>query len=178
MSERPQSKSNSRPSGRKDEGEKLIGTNPMAYSKYAIDEVVEAGLMLNGTEAKSLRATAPNLRDSYVEVRAGKTSVEAWLINAHIGPYSHGNIWNHQSTRRRKLLLHRHQIEKMFGAVIQKGMTIVPIRMYFKKGIAKVELGIGKGKKKHDKREDLKKRSADREMDQAMKKSGSRSGED
>lgn len=151
-------------------GEKLIATNPLAHANYFITEVVEAGLVLTGTEVKSLRTSAPNLRDSYVDIRAGASNFEAWLLNAHIAVYSHGNIWNHEPLRKRKLLLHHHQLEKLYGAVSQKGMTIVPIRMYFKKGLAKVELGLGKGKKKYDKREELKKKTAEREMD-IMKKS-------
>lgn len=148
-------------------GEKLIATNPNAHSNYFIEEVVEAGLVLQGTEAKSLRLTAPNLRDSFVEVRASRGSLEAWLLNTHIGPYSHGNIWNHEALRPRKLLLHSHQIERMHGAITQKGLSVVPIRMYFKAGRAKVELGFGKGKKKYDKREDIKKRDAQRDMEVA-----------
>lgn len=155
---------------KKGSGEKLIATNPTARSNYFIDEVVEAGIALTGTEVKSLRAQAPNIRDAYVEVRAGKGPVEAWLMNVHIAPYAYGNIWNHEPLRKRKLLLHKHQIEKMFGNVTQKGMSIIPTRMYFKKGRAKIELGMGKGKKKYDKRQDLKKKSAEREMDQARKK--------
>jgi SsrA-binding protein len=151
------------------DGEKLIATNPLARSNFFIDEVVEAGMVLTGTEVKSLRSTAPNLRDSYVEVKSGRSGVEAWLLNVHIGPYSHGNIWNHEPVRKRKLLLHKHQIEQMYGAVTKKGMTIIPTRMYFKKGMAKIELGLGRGKKKHDKRETLKRKSAEREMDQAKK---------
>jgi SsrA-binding protein len=157
----------------KGEGEKLIATNPVARSNYFIDEIVEAGLVLTGTEVKSLRAQAPNIRDAYVEVRSSATSsgrtIEGWLLNAHIAPYSHGNIWNHEPLRKRKLLLHDHQLQKLYGAITQKGYTVVPIRMYFKKGRAKVEIGLGKGKKKHDKRESLKKKSAQREMDVARK---------
>jgi SsrA-binding protein len=153
----------------KGSGEKLIASNPAARSDYFIEEVVEAGMALTGTEVKSLRTQAPNLRDAYVEIRPQGASLEAWLTNVHIAPYSHGNIWNHEAKRRRKLLLHRHQIEQMFGAITQKGLTIVPLRMYFKQGKAKIELGLGKGKKKYDKREDLKKKSAQREMDLARK---------
>lgn len=152
----------------KGSGEKLIATNPHGRSNYFIEEVVEAGIALSGTEVKSLRAQAPNLRDSYVEVTPAK---EAWLVNVHIAPYAYGNIWNHEPLRRRKLLLHRHQIDRMFGAITQKGLSVIPLRMYFKKGRAKVELGLGKGKKKYDKREDLKKRSAQREMEVARKRS-------
>jgi SsrA-binding protein len=157
------------------DAEKIVATNPNGRSNYFIDEVVEAGLVLTGTEIKSIRAQPPNLRDSFVEVRASGGALEAWLLNAHVAHYSHGNIWNHEPVRRRKLLLHRHQIDKMYGAITQKGLSVIPLRMYFKKGRLKVELGMGKGKKKHDKRQDLKKRSADREMDQARKHSRDRS---
>lgn len=151
------------------DGEKLIASNPAARHNYFIDEVVEAGLVLTGTEVKSLRNQTPNLKDAFVEVSGRAGSMEAWLLNAHIAPYSHGNIWNHDPLRKRKLLLHHHQIEKIFGAITKGGLSVVPLRMYFKKGRAKVELGLGKGKKKHDKRETLKKKSADREMAQARK---------
>jgi SsrA-binding protein len=153
----------------KNTGEKLIASNPSARSNYHIEEVVEGGLVLTGTEVKSLRTHTPNLKDSFVEVLAYKNGFEAWLLNAHISPYSHGNIWNHEPLRRRKVLLHSHQLEKLYGALIQKGMSIVPLRMYFKKGRVKVEIGLGKGKKKYDKREDMKKRDAEREMDLARK---------
>ena len=149
--------------------EKLIATNPLARQNFTIDEIVEAGIMLTGTEIKSIRNQAPNLRDSFVEVKASQSVVEAWVLNIHIGPYAHGNIWNHAPMRRRKLLLHKHQIEKMYGAVTKGGVTIIPTRMYFKGGRAKLELGLGRGKKKHDKREDLKRKSADREISQALK---------
>jgi SsrA-binding protein len=165
---------------KKEPGEKLIASNAAAYSKYSIDEVVEAGLVLTGTEVKSLRAAAPNLRDAFVEVRVGRAGMEAWLLNTHIGPYSHGNIWNHEATRRRKLLLHRHQIERMYGGVTQKGLSIIPLRMYFKQGRAKIELGMGKGKKKYDKRETLKKKDAQRDMEvaRAARQKGTRGGRD
>ncbi|MBL7717144.1 MAG: SsrA-binding protein SmpB [Bdellovibrionales bacterium] len=158
------------------EGEKLIATNPNARSDYFIQEIVEAGMVLTGTEIKSLRSQSPNLRDAYVEIsgRKGAGRLEAWLSNAHIAPYSHGNIWNHDPLRKRKLLLQRHQIEKLFGAITQDGITVIPMRMYFKKGMAKVELGLGKGKKKYDKRQDIKKKSQDREIAQSMKSKQSR----
>jgi SsrA-binding protein len=149
----------------KPQGEKLIASNPIAHANYFIEEVFEAGLVLQGTEVKSLRATAPNLRDSFVEVRRERGALEAWLVNCHIGPYSHGNIWNHLATRPRKLLLHTHQIEQIYVAITQKGQVVIPVRMYFKTGRAKVELGVGKGKKKHDKRETLKKKDAQRDME-------------
>jgi SsrA-binding protein len=150
-------------------GEKLIASNPTARSDYFIEEVVEAGLVLTGTEVKSLRVQSPNLRDSFVEIRPRGSHFEAWLINTHISHYSHGNIWNHMTGRSRKLLLHRHQLEKLYGAVNQKSMSLIPLRMYFKKGLAKVELGLGKGKKKYDKREALKKKTAQEEMDRVLK---------
>ena len=151
-------------------GEKLIATNPNAHANYFIEEVVEAGLVLTGTEAKSLRIQSPNLKDSYVEVTSSGKKFEGWLLNTYIGPYSHGNIWNHLATRRRKLLLHHYQLERLHGAVIQKGMSIIPIKMYFSKGLAKIELGLGKGKKKHDKREDIKRKTAEREMEVELKR--------
>lgn len=152
-------------------GVKLIATNPNGKRLFHIDEVVEAGMVLKGTEIKSIRNQSPNLRDAYVDVRPNsKQSLEAWLKNAHIPPYSHGNIWNHEPDRARKLLLHRKQITRLFGAITQKGQTIVPLRMYFKQGNAKIEIGLGKGKKKHDKRDDVKKRSSDREMARATKR--------
>jgi SsrA-binding protein len=153
-----------------DDGTKLIASHPTARSDYFIDEVVEAGLVLSGTEVKSLRTQNVNIRDAYVDVVAAKgKSLEAWLVNMHIAPYSHGNIWNHEPLRKRKLLLHRHQVTKLFGAITQLGMTIIPLRLYFKKGLAKIELALGKGKKKYDKRQDLKKKSHEREMAQGMK---------
>jgi SsrA-binding protein len=151
----------------KPQAEKVIATNPLAHSKYFIEETLEAGMVLQGTEAKSLRMTAPNLRDAYVEVRRAHGVLEAWLVNCHIGPYSHGNIWNHVALRPRKLLLHRHQIAHLFVSITQKGLVAMPMRMYFKMGRAKVELGVGKGKKKHDKRETLKKKDAERDMEVA-----------
>jgi SsrA-binding protein len=158
-------------------GQKLIATNPNARSNYILEEFVEAGLVLQGTEVKSIRGQTPSLKDSFVEIsskrrQGGATSaphLEAWIINLHIAPYSHGNIWNHETKRRRKLLLHARQIKAMFGALTQEGKTIVPTRMYYSKGRVKIEIAIAKGKKKGDKRADVKKRSQDREIQQAMK---------
>ena len=151
--------------------ELLIATNPNARSDFFISEVVEAGMVLTGTEIKSIRATSPNIRDAFVDIqgRSGK-KLEAFLMNMHVGHYSHGNIWNHEEKRKRKLLLHRHQIERMYGALVREGMSIIPIRMYFKKGKAKIEVGLGKGKRKSDKRNDVKKKTADREIEQVMKR--------
>ncbi|MEO5970874.1 MAG: SsrA-binding protein SmpB [Bdellovibrionia bacterium] len=163
---------NNTTAGKKDTGEKLIASNPIARSNYFIDEVVEAGLVLTGTEVKSLRATAPNLREAFVEVRQRGDSFEAWLLNSNVAHYTHGNIWNHDPARRRKLLLHSHQLKSLYISITQKGMSVIPLRMYFTKGLAKVELGVGKGKKKYDKRETLKKKSAEREMEIDRKQRG------
>jgi SsrA-binding protein len=119
---------------------------------------------------KSLRNAPPGLRDSYVDIGSGGKRFEAWLINLHIAPYAHGNIWNHDPLRKRKVLLHRYQLEKIHGAIIRQGMTLIPLRLYFKTGLVKVELGLGKGKKLHDKREDMKRKSAKREIEQALKR--------
>ena len=155
---------------KKESEEKLIATNPNGRSNYFIEEVVEAGIVLTGTEVKSLRAQAPNLRDAYVDVaQPKKRPLEAWLVNVHISPYAYGNIWNHEPLQRRKLLMHKHQIRQMFEAISHKGLSVIPLRMYLSKGRVKLELGMGKGKKKYDKRQDLKKKSAEREMDIAKK---------
>ena len=151
--------------------EKLIASNTAARHHYTIEEVVEAGLVLTGTEVKSLRTHAPQLRESFVEVRPHGAHFEAWLVNTHIAPYAFGNIWNHEPLRRRKLLLHVHQLKKLYGAILQKGMTVVPLRLYFKNGLVKAELGLGKGKKQHDKRQDLKRKADDREIARALRKS-------
>jgi SsrA-binding protein len=157
-------------------GQKLIATNPTARADYFLEELVEAGIVLQGTEIKSIRNESPNLKDSFVDITHRKRgeknapSLEAWIVNLHIGPYSHGNIWNHEPRRRRKLLLHSHQIKKMFGALTQDGKTLVPTRLYYKDGRVKVEIAMAKGKKKSDKRADLKKRSQDKEIAQALKK--------
>ena len=152
------------------EGEKLLSSNPTARQNYFIQETLEAGIVLTGTEIKSMRASAPNLRDAFVEVNSHSGKLEAWLLNANVGHYSHGNIWNHDPVRRRKLLLKRVEIERLYSSITRDGMTIVPTRLYLKNGRAKIEIAVGKGKKKHDKRDTLKKKSAEREMDQARKK--------
>jgi SsrA-binding protein len=152
-------------------GEKLIASNPNAHSNYFIEEIIEAGMVLTGTEIKSLRGQAPNLRDAFVEMRRARgkaDAYEAWLLNTHIGPYSHGNIWNHETKRARKLLMHAHQLAQLYTSATQKGLQIIPLRMYFKKGLAKIELGVGKGKKKHDKRNTLKQKDDQRDIDRAM----------
>jgi len=153
------------------EGIKIVATNPNASRHYEFKEFVEAGLLLTGTEIKSIRAHSPNLADSFVEVFLRNGKAEAFLVGAHIAPYSHGNIWNHEPVRRRKLLLHRHQIEKMFGAVQMDGMTIVPTKIYLKKGYAKIELAVAKGRRKGDKRAAHREKTDRRDIRQASQKS-------
>jgi SsrA-binding protein len=145
---------------------KVVGSNRKAFHDYSIEEKIEAGLILKGTEVKSLREGRVNLREGYVTVTNGK----AILHNCHIGEYSHGNIMNHEPLRARPLLLHKKQIVKLAGKIQLKGLTIVPLRIYFNpRGIAKVELGLARGKKHYDKRDAVKKRDAGREMDRVMK---------
>ncbi len=146
-------------------GEKLIAENRKARHNYHLSDFVEAGLVLTGTEVKSCRDGRANLRQSYAEVRDG----EAWLLGAHISVYEQGNINNHEPERPRKLLLHRRQVDDLFESVREKGMTLVPTRMYFKGGRAKVEIAVAKGKDVHDKRADVVKRDADREIQRALK---------
>lgn len=149
-----------------EENEKIITTNRKAYHDYVIEEKFEAGIVLTGTEVKSLREGRANLQDSYAAVKDG----EVYLYHCHISPYHHGNIMNHDPTRTRKLLLHRQEIDKLLGKTQQKGLTLVPLRMYFSsRGRVKVELGLAKGKKQHDRREAIKAREAGREVERAMK---------
>ena len=144
---------------------KNICINKEATHLYFIEERFEAGLVLRGTEVKSLREGRANLKESYARVSGD----EIFLVNCHISPYSHGNQLNHDPLRSRKLLLHRREIRKLIGKVSEKGFTLVPISMYFSDGKAKLELGLGKGKKLHDKRESMKERVANREMERAFK---------
>lgn len=146
-------------------GEKLICNNKKAYHDYFIEEKLEAGLVLQGTEVKSLRAGKANLNDSFMLVRDG----EAFLHNLHISPYEFGNRQNHQTDRNRKLLLHRKQIDRLYGRIREQGYSIIPLRMYFKDGLVKVEIGLAKGKKLYDKREDMKKKDSQRELSHVLK---------
>jgi SsrA-binding protein len=148
-----------------DPGEKLIASNKKAFHDYFVLQKAEAGLALTGTEVKSLRDGKANIKDSYVLFKDG----EAFLFNAHISPYSHGNLQNHEAERNRKLLLHRREIEKLREQVVEKGLTVVPLRLYFKGGRVKVEIAVVRGKKLYDKRETEKKRELDREAAVAMK---------
>jgi len=150
----------------KEKSEKAVATNRKAYHDYFIEEKFEAGIMLQGTEVKSLREGRVNLQDSYASVKGD----EIFLHHCHISPYSHGNIMNHEPLRTRKLLLHRKEIDKLLGKTKQQGLTLIPLRIYFsKRGLAKVELGLAKGKKQHDRRESIKTREAIREVERAMK---------
>ncbi|WP_138418408.1 SsrA-binding protein SmpB [Aquibacillus sediminis] len=142
-----------------------IAQNRKASHDFTIEETFEAGLVLKGTEIKSIRAGRVNMKDSFAKLERG----EAFLYNMHISPYEQGNRFNHEPTRPRKLLLHRKEIDKLIGETQQKGYALVPLKMYIKNGVAKILIGLGKGKKKHDKREDLKRKQAKRDMDRAIK---------
>lgn len=144
---------------------KIIAKNKKAYHDYFIEETYEAGISLLGTEVKSLREGKANLKESYVIIKNN----EAFLFGCHISPYSHGNIQNHDPLRTRKLLLHRRELDKLWGAISQKGLTLVPLALYFKGGKAKLEIGLAKGKKHYEKRESIKEREANREIERHMK---------
>src|SRR6266478_946700 len=151
-------------------GDRPIATNRRARHEYDIIETVEAGLVLRGNGVKSLRDGLVNFKDSYASVRNG----EGWLLGCHINPYSHGTDANHDPERDRKLLLHKKEIARLSGKISEKGLTMVPLRLYFKGGRAKVELGLARGKKLHDKRATLREREVRREMDKAAR--GARRG--
>ena len=144
---------------------KLITKNPTAYHNYTIEDKLEAGIVLSGTEIKSIRIGKANLKDSYALIKNG----EVYIIGMHISPYEHGNIFNKDPMRNRKLLLNKKEINKLIGLTKQKGYSLVPISLYFKGSLVKVELGIGKGKKLYDKRQDIAKKDALRKINQAMK---------
>jgi SsrA-binding protein len=146
-------------------GEKIVCTNKKARYDYSLEETYEAGMVLTGTEVKSLRNGKANLKDSYARVVDG----EVYLIDCHISPYEMGTHSNHEPERKRKLLLHRREIKRLTGKTVEKGLTLVPLKIYFKNGRAKVELALARGKKTYGKRETLKRRTADREMERAMR---------
>jgi SsrA-binding protein len=148
----------------KDSGRKIICLNKRARFDYAISETFEAGLVLQGTEVKSLRDGRVDLKDSYADVQDG----EVFLLHAHINQYEQGNRNNHDPERPRKLLLHKQEIRRLIGKTQERGLTLIPTRMYFTRGRAKVELGLAKGKKQYDKREDLKRRSARRDIERSL----------
>ena len=145
--------------------EKLVCVNRQARHNYFIDETYEAGLVLLGSEVKSLRDGKANLVDSYAQIRRG----EAFLINAHISPYAGANQFNHEPTRTRKLLLHGREIERLTGKTKERGLTLIPLKLYFKGGRAKIELGLARGKKLYDKRETLRRKVAEREVERSLK---------
>ena len=144
---------------------KLIAKNPTAYHNYTIEDKLETGIVLSGTEIKSIRKGKANLKDSYAIIKNG----EVYIVGMHVSPYEHGNIFNKDPLRDRKLLLNKKEINKLFGLTKQKGYSLVPISLYFKGSLVKVELGIGKGKKLYDKRQDIAKKDAERRINQAMK---------
>jgi SsrA-binding protein len=148
-----------------DSGEKLIAANKKAYHDYFVLQKFEAGLVLTGTEVKALRDGKANLKDAYVIFK----NEESYLFGLHISPYSHGNIQNHEPDRTRKLLLHRRELDKLRAQTVEKGLSIVPLRLYFKGSRVKAEIAVVKGKKQYDKRETEKKREADRETSAAIK---------
>ncbi|HLU30613.1 MAG TPA: SsrA-binding protein SmpB [Acidimicrobiia bacterium] len=145
---------------------KVIATNRRARHDYEISDEWEVGLVLTGSEIKSLRAGKANLKDSFAHLREG----EVWLVNAYIGPYSFAHEGGHDPERTRKILMHRHQIDRIAGSLAEKGLTLVPMRLYLKEGKAKLQLGLGKGKRTIDKRADLRKKEHDREMQRARRR--------
>lgn len=149
------------------EGYKIVSDNRKARYLYEILETYEAGIVLQGTEVKSIRAGKVNLQDAYALIRGG----EAWLLNAHISPFEKASgYFNHDTRRTRKLLLHKEEINKLLGQVEQKGLTLVPLKMYLKNGRVKVDIAVGRGKKLHGKREDIRQKDDKRAMERAMKR--------
>jgi SsrA-binding protein len=148
-------------------GDRDASVNRTAAHNYFLSDKFEAGIVLTGTEVKSIRAGLANLKDAYGLVKNN----ELWLINAHIGPYTHGNIFNHEPLRTRKLLVHANEIHKLLGKTQAKGVTLIPTRLYFRKGRAKVEMALAKGKQLWDKRETERRRTADREAREAVARS-------
>ena len=145
--------------------EKLIAKNPTAWHNYAIENTLEAGIVLTGTEIKSIRNGKVNLKDTYVNIKNG----EVFIYGMHISPYEFGNIFNKDPLRTRKLLLNKREIDKLYGMIKQKGISLVPISMYMKGNKVKIEVGIGKGKKLYDKREDMAKKDAEMKIKRALK---------
>jgi len=150
---------------KKESSEKIICQNKTARLNYFIDDTLEAGIMLVGTEVKSLREGRANLKDSYALVK----DEEVYLHDLHISPYTHGNRYNHDPLRVRKLLLHKREIQRLYGKSRERGLSLIPLKMYFKKDKVKVEIGIGRGKKLYDKREDMKLKEDRRDMERAFR---------
>jgi SsrA-binding protein len=149
----------------REKAQRIVADNRKARHDYHILETYEAGVALLGTEVKAIREGRVNLRDSYARTEGG----EVWMLNVHISPYSHRGYADHVETRQRKLLLHRHEIRKLIGRTAEKGLTLVPLQMYFKKGRVKVLVALARGKQAHDKRETIRRREVDRETRTAMK---------
>jgi len=145
--------------------EHVVATNRRARHEYHIEETHEAGLVLTGTEVKSLRAGRASIQEAFARVEDG----EVWLYHMHIPPYEAGNIFNHDPLRRRKLLLHRREVDRVFGRVQQKGYALIPLRLYFRRGLAKVELGVARGKRQFDKRAAIAEREADRRIARVLR---------
>jgi SsrA-binding protein len=144
---------------------KIITVNRKAYHDYAIEESLEAGIVLKGTEIKSVRDGKVNIREAYARPENG----ELWLFNSHIAHYKAGNIYNHEPDRKRKLLLHRKEINYIAAQVVRKGLTLIPLKVYIKGGVAKVELGVARGKKMYDKKESIARRESAREIERSFK---------
>lgn len=143
-----------------------VATNPKARHDYEILETMEAGMVLTGSEVKSLRGGSASMRESFAIIRDGET----WLVGMHIGPYAQAGYAGHEPIRNRKLLLHKDEIQRLVGKTAEKGLTLVPLKIYFNHGLAKIELGLAKGKKTYDRRETLKERDAQMQIDRAMRR--------
>lgn len=146
--------------------EKVVCTHPRAKRDYVIEENYEAGIELKGSEVKSLRGNQASIKESFAMIR----DEEVFLVNSYIAPYEKASVFNHDPRRERKLLLNKREIQRLMGKTIIRGYTLIPLKIYFKRGKAKVDLALGKGKKVIDRRDDIKKREADREMEKAMKR--------
>lgn len=148
----------------KTDGKKFVVSNRKARHEYHVDETFDAGIALVGTEVKSIRSGHANLQDAFCRVENG----EIWLHNMHVNPFEHGGNWNVEPRRKRKLLLHRREIDRLRGQLDQKGLSLIPLSLYFQRGFAKLELGLGRGKKLYDKREDIAKRDVERELQREL----------
>jgi len=165
MAKRPPEKNEQARTSAKDESFRVIAVNRQAYHDYYVERTLEVGIALLGTEIKSIRAGKVNLRGAYALARHG----ELWLENAHIAVYEHGNRYNHEPTRNRKLLLHRREIDQLLAKVATKGLTLIPLKLYLKGGRAKIELGLCRGKKLYDKRDAIAERDAKREIERIVR---------
>ncbi len=156
---------------KKDSGSGVLATNRKAPRDFHILEKIEAGLILTGTEVKSVKQGHSSIQEGYVHI---DDHMEAWLVGCTIQPYDHGNIFNHNQTRERKLLLHRKEIDRLYGKIREKGLTIVPLKIYLVRGIVKIKIGLAKGKNVVDKRDTIKKRESDRDTQRAMRNHNAR----